>query len=49
MGAVVGPPKIRMGKRKKIIEDITQDLDSANIEAVIRLYENWRGKNQKGS
>ncbi len=31
-------------KRRKIIEELAQDLDPASREAVIRLYENWKGE-----
>lgn len=43
MGAVVGPPDI--GKnRRKIVEELTRDLDPASREAVTRVYENWKGE-----
>ena len=43
MGAAVGPSDIRKGGRR-IIEELTRDLDPASREAVTRVYENWKGK-----
>lgn len=43
MGAVVGPSGARKNGRK-IIEELTRDLDPASREAVTRAYENWGGE-----
>ena len=43
MGAEVGPSDIFKGKRK-IVEELAQDLDPASREAVVKVYENWRGE-----
>jgi hypothetical protein len=43
LGAEVGPSDIRKGKRK-IVEELAQDLDPASREAVMKVYENWRGE-----
>ena len=42
MGAVVSPSDMRKG-RKKIIGELAQDLDPASREAVMRVYEDWKG------
>ena len=44
MGAVVGPADVRKRRRRKLIEDLAQDLDPASREAVIEIYDNWRGE-----
>ena len=43
MGAEVNPSDIRKGKRK-LIEELAKDLDPASRDAVIRVYENWKGE-----
>jgi hypothetical protein len=43
LGAVTSPSDIRKGK-KKMIGELAQDLDPASREAVMELYENWRGE-----
>jgi len=43
LGAVVGPSDIGK-KRKKMIEELTRDLDPASREAVTKVYENWKGE-----
>lgn len=42
MGAVTSPSDIRKGK-KKMIGELAQDLDPASRDAVMEVYENWRG------
>lgn len=44
MGAVVGTPGVGKNKRKRMIEQLAQDLDPGSREAVIEIYENWKGK-----
>ena len=43
MGAEVNPSDVRKGKRK-LIEELSKDLDPGTREAVIRVYENWKGE-----
>jgi hypothetical protein len=43
LGAEVNPSDIRKGRRK-LIEELAKDLDPANREAVMRVYENWKGE-----
>lgn len=42
MGAVVSPSVGR--NRRRIIEELTRDLDPGSREAVTRVYENWKGE-----
>lgn len=44
LGAVVGPPEAGKKKRKRMIEQLAQDLDPASRDAAIQIYENWKGR-----
>ena len=43
MGTEVNPSDIRKGRRR-VIEELAKDLDPATREAIIRVYDNWKGK-----
>lgn len=43
MGAEINPSDFRKGRRK-VIEELAKDLDPATREAVIKVYDNWKGE-----